>query len=126
MGILLIIVVLAVVCLAGLGLAGGGARTWAKRWTAVSDELARPDSPTLDYVVPEGQDPPVVLAALSAEGYSAAPDPDNVHLLHISCPAGPDRDRARVRSTIAGVHTTAIDAGVPLDPGEVRFVDEEA
>jgi len=82
------------------------------------------DEPLLDYVVPAGQDPAVVLAALAAERYDASTDPGQANLIHIACPGGADRERARVRATIEAVHTTAIDAGAPFDPGPVRFQDE--
>jgi hypothetical protein len=114
---LVIIVVLVVLALVA-------ARAWMGRRTEVADELASPESPTLDYVVPAGQDPVVVLTALSADGYVATADPTDVHLIHISCPSGEDRERARVRATIESVHTTAIDDGAPIDSGPVRFVDE--
>jgi len=79
---------------------------------------------SLDYVVPEGQDPAVVLTALSREGYSATPEPGQVNLLHIDCPSGPEQDRAAIRRIIESVHTTGIDSGAPFDPGSIRFVDE--
>jgi hypothetical protein len=82
------------------------------------------DAQHLDYVVPAGQDPAVVLAALAAEGYDATTDPGQANLVHTRCPSGPERERARVRATIQSVHTTAIDAGAPFDPGPVRFQDE--
>ena len=78
---------------------------------------------SLDYFVPEGQDPAVVLTALSAAGYSASVDPGDVHLVHVEYPSGPD-ERERVRGTIESVRTTAIDSGSSLDPRPVRFVDE--
>ena len=114
-----VIVILVVVLVLVLG-----GRTWMARHTRRADELARPDSSTLDYVVPTGQDPVVVLNSLSAKGYEATPDPRQVHLLHISCPAGPQRDRAHVRTIIESADRTSIDSGAPVDPGAVRFVDE--
>jgi hypothetical protein len=101
-----------------------GTRGWMARRLAAADDLARPEAPTLDYVVPAGQDPVVVITALTSEGYAATADPADVHLIHISCPSGEDRERARARATIEAVHTTAIDSGVAFDPGPVRFVDE--
>jgi hypothetical protein len=114
---LVILVVLAVVVAVGV-------RSWSRRHAAVADDLAATSTPTLDYLVPPGQDPVVLLTALSAEGYTATADPVQTELVHISCPSGPDRDRAHVRGTIAAVHTTAIDAGAPMEPGDVRFLDE--
>jgi hypothetical protein len=122
MGALLVPLVILLVILV---IAWVGLRSWAGRRTAVADDLAEPRTSTLDYVVPPGQDPVVLLTALSAEGYTATADPRQTDLVHISCPAGADRDRARVRATIQSVHSTAIDTGVPMDPGHVRFVDEQ-
>ena len=89
--------------------------------------MADPATETLDYVVPGGQDPAVVRAALSKEGYEAVQDPrGGDQLLHIECRADRDRERAKVRAVIESVGTTAIDAGVPLDAPPVRFADEGA
>jgi hypothetical protein len=100
-------------------------REWVARRATRADDLARADSAPLDYLVPTGQDPAVITAALSAEGYAAAPQPGETHLLHISCPAGQERERAHVRATISGGHRTGIDdAQAHFDLGTVRFVDE--
>ncbi len=86
-----------------------------------------PATETLDYVVPEGQDPAVVRAALSKEGYESALDPQSGdQLLHIDCRSGRDRERAKVRAVIESVGTTAIDAGVPIERPLVKFTDEDA
>jgi hypothetical protein len=114
-----IIVVLVIAIVVAVGM-------W--RWTAAhrreADALAAPASSTLDYRVPAGQDPAVVLSALVSEGYDATTDPQDTMLVHVSCPPGPDRERARVRATIEAAGQTAIDTGVPFEPAEVRFVDE--
>ncbi|MDF1606244.1 hypothetical protein [Nocardioides sp. YIM 152315] len=122
MGAILVpLIVLAVI----LVVAVIGIRSWAGRRNAVADDLAERRTPTLDYVVPPGQDPVVLLTALSADGYSATEDPRRTDLVHISCPAGLDRDRARVRATIQAVHTTAVETGAPIESGPVKFVDEQ-
>jgi hypothetical protein len=125
MSLLIPAVVLAIVLGAVFVFLGGaGAGSWVGRRTAIADEHRDPATPTLDYAVPAGQDPVVVLTALSREGYAATADPAQADLIHISTPAGPDRDRARVRATIAAVRETALDTPMPMDPGEVRFTDE--
>ena len=86
--------------------------------------INEPHAPTLDYHVPEGQDPAAVMAALSHEGYDAALDPHDTQLLRVHCPAGPDRDRARVRSVIEQVPATGIDGNVPLETHRIHFADE--
>ena len=114
---IIVVVVVAIVALWGM-------RAWVSGHQRQADELAAPGTSSLDYLVPPGQDPVVVLTALSAEGYDASTDPDAPNLVHVACPAGPDRDRARVRAVIHAAGSTAVDAGVPFEPGEVRFTDE--
>jgi hypothetical protein len=122
--LVLVLVVVVVVVIAFLALTrGGAAGRWGRERAAAHEELAGPAS-TLDYEVPAGQDPALLVAALREEGYEAAPDPHRTNLLHIECPSGPDRERSRVRATLGAVRSTAIDAGAPMDPGPVRFVDE--
>jgi hypothetical protein len=86
--------------------------------------LASEQTPTLEYSVPTGQDPAVILAALHGEGYTATVDPNHTQqLVLIACPGGLDRERARVRSIIAAADVTTIDDGGPVDV-DVRFRDE--
>jgi hypothetical protein len=90
----------------------------------VDRELEDERTPTLEYSVPTGQDPAVLLAALQGEGYTAVVDPNHTQqLLLIACPGGLDRQRARVRSIIAAADVTTIDDGGPVDV-DVRFRDE--
>lgn len=76
---------------------------------------------TLDYRAPEGQDRVVVITALGQAGYDVHPDETDHQLVHVSCP---DDARERVRDVIGSVHTSALDTGVPVDPGTIRFADE--
>jgi hypothetical protein len=82
-------------------------------------------TPTLEYAVPTGQDPVVILAALEREGYTATVDADHDHqIVLIACPAGLDRQRAQVRSIIASADSSSLDdAGGRVDV-DVRFLDE--
>jgi len=100
----------------------------ASRWAAARSEvdavIAEPSVRTLDYAVPEGQDPAVVVAALRENGLEAAPDVGAKQLVHVACAATSDADRERVRSIIEAVRTSSIDAGAPFEPGVVRFEDE--
>jgi hypothetical protein len=121
MTVILVPVVLVVVVAA---LVLWGLWTWSSRQRRRADELASPAAPTLDYRVPAGQDPVVVLDVLASEGYAVSTDPRDTMLVHVSCPAGLDRERARVRATIEAAGQTAIDTGAPFEPGEVRFLDE--
>jgi hypothetical protein len=115
--------VIAVVVVVVIALVVAG--RWAARRQRTDDALAAPSTATIDYLVPDVQDPAVVVAALHAEGFTATTDPGQTRLVHVSCPAGPDRDRAHIRSVIASVQSTVIDAGAPFDPEEVRFADEQ-
>jgi hypothetical protein len=121
MGAILVplLVVLAIVVVLALGV-----RTWSSRRLHTSEQLAGPEAPTLDYHVPPGQDPVVVLSALTGDGFEATTDPADATLVHISCPAGLERARARARATIRSADATAIDHGAPANAHEVRFVDE--
>lgn len=90
----------------------------------VDEELHSDDVPTLEYVVPPGQDPAVILAALERAGFTAAADPHHAHQrVLIACPEGLDRQRAHVRSVIESASVTAPQDGVPVE-ADVQFVDE--
>lgn len=121
MGALLVPIVILVVLLV-LG------AVWLRRWGSerqrVTDDLRDPTTPTLDYQVPDGQDPVVLLTALSQEGYECSVDPANTRLVRVSCPAGLDRHRARVRQVIVHAGSTSLEGGPPLEPEHVRFLDE--
>lgn len=67
----------------------------------VSEELHAPQTPTLEYAVPTGQDPTVIIAALEKAGYTATANPHHAHQrLLVACPEGVDRERERVREVI--------------------------
>lgn len=118
MGALLIPVIVLLVLLV-LGL------VWMRRWGQEhqhhAETLADPGTPTLDYHVPEGQDPATVVAALQGAGYSTAVDPGDTQLVRVECAAD---ERERVRSVIGSVDTTGIDSGAPLHTHTIRFQDE--
>jgi hypothetical protein len=81
-------------------------------------------TPALQYVVPTGQDPAVILAELERGGYTATVDPSGAaQVVSIACPAGVERERARVRSLISAADVTTPNEGVPVDV-DVRFRDE--
>jgi hypothetical protein len=95
---------------------------WSGRQAA--ERHVPPDMPSLGYEVPAGQDPVVVLTALHTQGYTASTDATNHQLIRVACPDGTEQERPRVREVIGSVHTTALDTGVPMDPGAIRFTDE--
>jgi hypothetical protein len=99
-------------------------REQAAKRIRVSEALHEERTPTLEYAVPTGQDPTVILAALEKAGYTATSDPNHAHQrVLVACPGGVDRQRDRVRSVIESASVTAIDDGVPLQVN-VRFRDE--
>lgn len=96
-----------------------------RRREEIDHELHSERVPTLEYAVPTGQDPAVVLAALEQAGYTATTDttthPHQTVL--IACPGGVEGERARVRSVIESANVTTPDDGAPVDR-VVRFRDE--
>jgi hypothetical protein len=99
-------------------------REQVKRRERVDKTLEDERTPTLEYVVPTGQDPSVILTALDRAGYTATVDPFGAHqVVSVACPAGLDRERAHVRALIESANVTAPDDGIPLDT-PVRFRDE--
>jgi hypothetical protein len=97
----------------------------SKRREEVATQLTDADTPSLSYHVPVGHDPAVPLAALHAAGFTASVDPVDSRHVRVWCPAGADRDRARVRAVIESADATTIDDGAPAARGDrVRFDDE--
>jgi hypothetical protein len=83
-------------------------------------QLHDPTTPTLEYVVPTGLDPAVVLAALELAGFTASVDPHHTHQhVLVRCPQSIDRQQVRRVIESATVRTTDGHAAVA-----VRFADE--
>lgn len=121
MVVLLIVMLLALVAV--LVLVGAGFQDRIRQQRRVRDE-ADGTVPTLDYEVPEGQDPAVIMVALRQEGYEATVEPSGRHPhVLVPCPSGTERERAHVRAVVQGASVSALDDGVPLEQ-EVRFADE--
>lgn len=117
-----IVIVLAVLVLAAAALYV--LRQHVRERQRVDEVLEDPRTPTLEYVVPTGQDPAVILAALHRAGYTATVDPNGAHqVVMVGCPGGVDQERAQVRAAIESADVTAPDDGAPLD-ATVRFRDE--
>jgi hypothetical protein len=105
--------------------------TWALMWElrrATFDEareevrLKDPRTGALSYVVPDGQDPAVLAAALAGAGFhSLGILQHGVERLLIDCPTDGERDR--VRSIIEHVRRTGF-AGDEIVVSHVRFDDE--
>jgi hypothetical protein len=118
--IILVVIVVLILAFGGFGVRGMRQRQQTLREEAVTHQVE-----TLTYRVPVGQDPTAVIHALQQEGFNivrddAASDPQELLIL---CPAGADRERARVRAVIA--HQSTIDMeGHPMPEHEVHFADE--
>jgi hypothetical protein len=96
---------------------------WSKERGADAAALEGPDTETLEYVVPTGQDPVVVMTALETSGFTTTLDKTGEVVL-VHCPDGRDRARDRARAAISEVDSSAIEHGRPLGAGAVRFRDE--
>lgn len=113
-----LIFVLGVVALVGLALFLG---SWARDEARLEARLHEPGAHTLAYVVPNGQDPAVLMAALAGAGFTAIVDLyGGRERLLVEC--GED-DRARVREVIEHVDRGGID-GPEMHVGHVSFEDE--
>jgi hypothetical protein len=119
-GIIVILVVVAV-----LMFGAGGFRAMRQRQVALRHDAVTDRVPSLRYVVPVGQDPAAVMAALMNEGFEVVRDDAATHSqdLLILCPAGVERERARVRAVIA--HEAGVDMeGNPMPDHAIVFADE--
>ena len=115
---LVVVVVVGILYLTGRG---GG---FARRHNRVHEELHEDRTPTLEYAVPVGQDPTVVLAALQQAGVTATSDPTHPHqTVLIRCPAGVDAQREGVRRVIESADVTTPEDGARV-PHRVQFRDE--
>lgn len=111
---LVVLLVLAVV------VGAAAVRRMGERKSAIDD----PDIETLRYAVPNGQDPTVLVVALTHAHYQARAEPaPHGHDLLVACP--PETSRDEIRSVIAGVHSTSLEGG-EFDAGRVRFADEQS
>lgn len=87
-------------------------------------ELESDRTPTLEYDVPTGQDPTVIMAALEQAGFTSTVDPQHAHQRMLIAYTG-DREaaRTRIRPVIESASVTTPDDGAPV-PTVVRFRDE--
>jgi len=121
--IFVLIAVVVVAAIAGFFLIGPGKR-FAQRHNEVHEELHEDRTPTLEYAVPVGQDPTVVLAALEQAGFTATSDPSHPQqTVLIACPAGVDAQREGVRRVIESAGVTTPQDGARV-PDRVQFRDE--
>ena len=113
------ILVVAVVVVTFFVLAG--LRRWERDMERTEARLRSPDTHTVAYRIPEGQDPAVLTAALAREGYTyLVTDEGGVERLVVECD---EQDRARVREIIEHVDRAGFE-GPEIHVGHVTFEDE--
>lgn len=84
-----------------------------------------PRVPSLRYRMPDFQDPPVLIGALKQAGYNSTVDEvAGSKFLVVDCPAGLDRERARVRSVISDQNRLSLE-GPEFQQGQIAFEDEK-
>jgi hypothetical protein len=98
-----------------------GLRTWVLDEGKTEKRLRAPETHTLDYAVPHGQDPALLKAALAGAHFSSITRTggSSEHLT-IACE---EQDRARVRDVLEHVHAASA-AGRDEHVGHIRFSDE--
>lgn len=83
--------------------------------------LRDPGTHKVSYVVPNGQDVAVLVAALAQEGFTSVGDLEGgTELLLVECEP---QERTQVRGIIEHVSRTGFD-GAPMQVGPVAFEDE--
>lgn len=88
---------------------------------SIEERLRSPDVHTVAYVVPEGQDVAVLMAAVRHAGFEAITKIDGgTERLLVACK---EEDRAKVRSILEHVHRIGFD-GSDLYVDHVSFDDE--
>ena len=96
-------------------------RSWTLAQARTEARLRSPDTPTVTYAVPHGQDPALIMTALTHEGFVSEPDiAGGVERLLIECA---ESDRARVRHVIEQVTRPGFD-GAAMRADRVGFADE--
>jgi hypothetical protein len=116
-----------VVILVLVGVLAVAALFWMLRWSkeraATAESLESAGTETLEYPVPPGQDPVVVLTALESEGFATSLDATGEIVL-IHCPDGRESARPLARAAISRADRTAIEHGQPMGAEAIRFRDE--
>jgi hypothetical protein len=108
---LLILVVVAMLVLRG----------WGRDEARMDAVLDSPGTHTVSYLVPDGQDPAILAAALHSAGFTARAHLEGgFEVLRIACD---EAERAQVRSIIEHVDRTGFD-GAPMHIAHAKFVDE--
>lgn len=97
-----------------------GLRTWVREEAKVEKLLLALDTHTLNYEVPNGQDPTIFRAALAEAHFtSISLDDSGIEQLKIACE---EQDRSQVRDVLEHAH--AAGARPEHSVRRVRFSDE--
>jgi len=97
---------------------------WMRTESRHRSKLVSPETETLEYRVPEGQDPAAVVAALRKDGLDAMTvSRAGDQLVLIGAEGGVQRIRGRARAVIAHESDLNIE-GDPAPEVDVRFTDE--
>ena len=97
---------------------------WVNSRQSDVERLSGPSVPTLEYEVPEGQDPASVVNALKHDGLDAIAElRHGRQLVLINATEGRERIRPRARAVIAQ-RALLNTQGDPAPEHEVRFLDE--
>lgn len=114
-----IVGILFLVVVVGVWLAMRGSRRWVLDVGATEVRLHDPETHTLSYLVPAGQDPTDLMAALAHAQFTTAVDTHggNEHLL-VACE---ESDRSKVRKVLSDA-SNAGSGGTRMT--HVTFVDE--
>ncbi|HYJ67740.1 MAG TPA: hypothetical protein VEX15_08755 [Nocardioidaceae bacterium] len=118
-------IIIAAMLLAGLVVIGLVFMLALRNWTIAEARtevrLRSPDTPTVSYVVPTGQDPAKLMTALVREGFVSLDDVGGgTRRLLIECD---EVDRTKVRRILEHVDRNGFDE-VAKHSGRVRFDDE--
>ncbi|MGZ4487290.1 MAG: hypothetical protein ACXVW1_05115 [Nocardioides sp.] len=118
------VVAMGLVLVALLVVSAAGAwflRSWGRDEAATESRLHDPRTPVLAYVVPDGEDPAPLMAALTHRGFVSVVDTSGgSERLVVECPV---TARALVRETLQQVAQRNLDGSV-LPLRDVHFVDE--
>lgn len=96
-------------------------RSWGREEARVEALLDSPETHAVSYVVPDGQDPAILMAALHRAGFEARAHLEGGdEVLRIACE---ESEKAEVRSIIERVDRTGFD-GAPMHVAHARFVGE--
>jgi hypothetical protein len=113
-GILFLAAVVAVV------LVMGAARRWVLDEGATEARMLEPETHALSYLVPNGQDPAALMAALAHANFTTSTDTHGgTERLLVACE---EADRAQVRHVLEEANSAG--SGGTRMPDHVRFEDE--